>query len=87
MSSRTIRTIVHFSKAFRLASLEGPQPPGDYRVDHDEALIEGASRLAWRRTASFIHLPAVGARRSTSEMAPINPAELDAALHEDRMTS
>jgi hypothetical protein len=31
----------------------------------------------------FIHLPAIGVRRSTHQMAPINPADLDAALERD----
>ena len=56
---------------------------GSYRVDHDEESIEGVSWLAWRRVGSFIHLPGIGVRAATHEMAPINPADLDAALERD----
>ena len=84
MTSRTTQTVVRFSSPFLLASFDAPQPAGDYRVDHDEESIDGASWQAWRRVGSFIHLPAIGARGSTHEMAPINSADLDAALERDR---
>jgi hypothetical protein len=55
-----------------------------YRVDHDEESIETMSRLAWRRVASFIHLPGIGQHRATHEVVPMDPADLDAALENDR---
>jgi hypothetical protein len=57
MTSRTTQTVVHFSSDFRLPGFDAPQPAGDYRVDHDEELVEGASRFAWRRVGRF-HPPA-----------------------------
>jgi hypothetical protein len=42
--------------------------------------IEGVFWLAWRRIGSLIQLPAFGVQRPTRQMAPINPADLDAAL-------
>jgi len=83
MTSRTTQTVVHFSAPFRLPDFDTLQPAGDYRVDHDEEAIEGASWLAWRRVAAFIHLPAIGMRGPTQQMVPINPADLDAALEKD----
>ena len=83
MASRTTQTVVHFSSAFRLPGFGEPQPAGDYRVDHDEELVEGISRLVWRRTGAFIHLPAMAMHASVRHMVPINPADLEAALAMD----
>lgn len=84
MTSRTRQTVVHFSSAFLLPGFDAPQPAGDYRVDHDEEPLEGMSWLAWQRVATFIHLPAIGLQGPTRQMFPINPADLDTALEEDR---
>lgn len=83
MTSRTRQSIVHVSSEFVLAGFDGPQPAGKYRVDNDEEQIKSASHIAWRRTGTFIHLPAIAARASTRKMMPINPADLDAALVKD----
>ena len=82
--SRTTRTVVCFSSTFGLPDVDGPQPAGSYRVDHDEELIESLSRLAWRRVASFIYLPGIGRRGTTHQMVPINPIDLDGALEKDQ---
>ena len=87
MTSRTTQTVVHFSSAFMLPGVHAPQPAGDYRVDHDEELLDGISRFAWRRVRAFIHLPAIAAQASTQQMVPINPADLDAALKTDHQRS
>ena len=83
MTSRTTHTVVRFSSSFKFVGLEAPQPAGEYRVDHDEELIEGISRLAWRRVGTFIHLPAIATQSLMHEMVPINPTELEAALKKD----
>jgi hypothetical protein len=57
MTSRTTQTVVHFSSDFRLPGFDAPQPAGDYRVDHDEELVESTSRLAWRRVGAFVRSP------------------------------
>lgn len=87
MTNRTTQTVVHFSSAFLLPGLDGPQPAGEYRVDRDEEPVEGISWLAWRRVGAFIHLPAIGMPSSTQQMLPINPADLDAALEKDAQHS
>ena len=87
MAGRTTRTTIHFLKPFSLPGFDRPHPPGDYRVDHDEDLIEGLSRLAWHRTCSFIFLPAIGAESATQQMISISPADLDALLERDKETS
>jgi hypothetical protein len=79
----TTQKVVRFLSVFSLPGFNVPQPPGEYLVNHDEELIEVASRVAWRRVASFIHLPAISAKGATQQMVPIIPADLDAALEKD----
>jgi hypothetical protein len=85
MPDRTTHSIAHFTAAFALGGLEGPLPPGDYDIDHDEELIEGTSRIAWRRVATFIHLPARAVKNpTTSQLVAIDHLELETALKRDR---
>lgn len=83
MTSRTTQTVVRFSSPFRLPGFDKAQPAGEYRIDYDEELIEGVSRLAWMRVGAFIHLPAIAAQSSTQQMMPIQPSDLETALEKD----
>ena len=87
MTARTKQTVVRFLSPFLLPGFDTPQPAGNYRVDVDEEPIEGISRLAWRRTGGFIHLPAIDAQQPTRQMIPVNQADLDAALEKDNQQS
>jgi hypothetical protein len=84
--NRTTQTVIHFSSPFLLPGFDRPQPAGDYRVEQDEELIEGVSMVAWRRTGSFIHLPAIGRGASTQQMVPVTPTDLDAAIQKDEQS-
>lgn len=84
MTTRTTQTVVVFSFPFVLPGSETTQPAGTYRVDYDEELIEGISREAWRRVGAYIHLPAIGMDRMTRQLMPVERADLDAALKNDR---
>lgn len=84
MTNRTTQISVRFSSPFPLPGFETLLPAGEYRVDHDEEAIESASRLAWRRVGSFIHLPAIGTAGSLYQMVPIEPAYLAAVLEKDQ---
>lgn len=84
MTVRTTQTVARFTSPFLLPGFDAPQPAGEYRVDQDEELIETASRLAWRRTGSFVHLPALGTASPIHQMVPVVPADLDAALQKDK---
>jgi len=86
MTTRTKQTTVRFSAPFRLPGFDAPQPAGVYLVDQDEELLEVSSRLVWKRTAAFVHLPAIGIDNQTQQMAPIHPADLDAALEKDHQS-
>ncbi|PSJ51722.1 hypothetical protein [Pseudaminobacter soli (ex Li et al. 2025)] len=83
MSTRTTQSIVHFFAPFALRGVDELQPPGDYAIDQDEDLIDGASWLAYRRVATFIHLPAVSTNKMTAQLVEIDPSELEAALKQD----
>ncbi|BCH15154.1 hypothetical protein MesoLjLa_20050 [Mesorhizobium sp. L-2-11] len=67
-----------------LGGLEGKLPAGDYDIDHDEELVDGISWLAWRRVATFIHLPARTVKSRTSQLVAIDFAELETALRRDQ---
>jgi hypothetical protein len=84
MTTRTTQSVVRFHSPFLLPGFDAPQPAGDYRVDHDEEQIEAFSQLAWRRIGAFIHLPAIGARVTTGQMVPVDPAHLETALKKDQ---
>ena len=84
MDTRTTHTIVRFWSTFSLPGFDAPQPPGEYLVDHDEEPIETASYLAWRRVATFIHLPAISSTGPIQQLVPIDPALLDVALEQDQ---
>lgn len=83
MTERTTQSTVRFSSDVNLPGWDEPLPAGEYRVDHDEESIDDLSRMAWRRTGTFIHLPAIGSRSLTRQMLPITQADLDAALEKD----
>lgn len=84
ITTRTTQSVVRFSRPFLLPGFDLPQPPGDYRVDHDEQQIDGISLLAWHRTGAFIYLPALGTERTMLQMISINPADLEAAIEKDQ---
>ncbi|RST87051.1 hypothetical protein EJC49_07210 [Aquibium carbonis] len=83
MTTRTTQSTVRFSSAALLPGLDEPLPAGEYRVDQDEESIDDLSRTAWRRTGTFLHIPAIGSPSMTRQMLPITQADLDAALQKD----
>ncbi len=84
MPDRTEQSSVRFASPFWLSGLSEQQPAGEYRVEHVWERFEGLTQMGYRRTASFLHLPAVGAASLTHQAVPIDPAELEAALEKDR---
>jgi len=87
MALRTTETTVTFKHPFTLTSLDGRQPAGTYRLVMDEEEILGLSFLAFRRTATMLHIPAISPALSISgrlnQVFPVNSAELAAALEAD----
>jgi hypothetical protein len=84
MTERTIETTVTFKHPFTLAALEGPQPAGTYTLETTEEEIPDVSFAAFRRTETLLRLPAVTRPGGASQVIPVDPAELTAALTADR---
>jgi hypothetical protein len=84
LTIRTTRTTVSFNSPFTLQNLEGIQPAGEYVVLTDDELIEGLSRLAYRRVATLFQTPAVSASQRLTQSFAVSQTELDAALMKDR---
>jgi hypothetical protein len=83
MSMRTTRTTLSFRSPFTLPELDQTQPAGDYILDTDEEAIDSMSRIAWRRVATFLHLPSIAQTRGLVERVSVDPTGLDVALLRD----
>lgn len=83
MTVRTTTQLVTFRKAFSLKGVDRTLPPGDYRVDTDEDLIDGLSFLAWKRSTTTIHLPGRCHPAGWSEAVIIDPQDLQKAQDGD----
>jgi len=66
-----------------LTVLAGPQPAGTYTIDTDEEEVPGLSFTAFQRTATMLRLPATPNTSGRSEVVPVDPIELAAALEAD----
>jgi hypothetical protein len=86
MTTRTTQSVVRVPRSFRLDGFANAHPPGEYRVDREEELIEGLSWTAWRRIGTFIHLPAIGIRSSAQQMVRVDPSEIEAICEQEEQT-
>ena len=62
----------------------GVQHAGDYIVETDKEVIEGLSRLAYRRVATRLTIPCISASQGPSQRVSVDQTDLDAALMMDR---
>lgn len=83
MFDRTQHSSIHFNRPFRLPDTEEIFAAGDYDVDEEEVLIEGFSRLAYRRVATFIKVPATIENQYRMRLLAIEPEELDRIIKLD----
>jgi hypothetical protein len=84
LTVRTDRTTVSFAHPFSLKELDGVQPAGEYLLETDNEMIEGFSRLAYRRVATLLTVPRIAASQSLSQRVSVDQTDLDAALMKDR---
>jgi hypothetical protein len=84
MFARTRDGTVTFKHPFTLPSVDGLQPAGTYRLVTDEEEILGLSFLAFRRTATMLHTPAISVVGGSEQVFEITPAELEDALVADK---
>ena len=80
---RTTETTITFRHPFVRAALETTQPAGTYRLVTEEEEITGLSFLAFRRTATLLHLPALATQSGTHQVVNIESAEWTAILEAD----
>jgi hypothetical protein len=83
MSTRTSDSTVTFKHPFALPSIDGIQPAGTYRLVTDEEEIVGLSFLAFRRTATMLHIPAISVSGHPDQVFCVTPVELAAAVAAD----
>jgi len=84
LTVRTDRTTISFAHPFSLRELDGVQPAGEYLVETDNEMIEGFSRLAYRRVATLLTIPRIAESQSLSQRVSVDQTDLDAALMKDR---
>ena len=80
MTTRTRRKLVTFAQPFLLRAIDAVVPSGTYKIDTDEELIDGLSFLAYRRTATWIHLPSIATRSGSSQMIQVQLSELETGV-------
>jgi hypothetical protein len=80
---RTTETTVTFRRPFTLSALDKAQPAGTYRVVAEEEEIEGLSFVAFRRTATLLHLPALPATGAAHQVVSLDPVEWAAVVAAD----
>jgi len=87
MSMRSTERTITFARSFRLSALDGPQPPGSYRLLTEEQRLEGLSFDAFQRVRTLLYLPADSLPGRTREVVDVDPAELAAAVVADALQS
>ena len=80
---RTTETTITFRHPFVVAAVEATQPAGTYRVVTEEEEIPGLSFVAFRRTATMLHLPAISTASGKHQVVSIDPAEWTALVEAD----
>ena len=80
---RTTETTITFRRPFTLSALDKAQPSGTYRVVTEEEEIPGLSFVAFRRTATLLHLPALSATSHTHQVVQVDPEEWAAVVEAD----
>lgn len=80
MSERLAHEMVTFPVPFFVEGLGHELPPGTYKVETVEELIEGLSFLAYRIASTSILLPLSGGGSHSYQMVRIEPSVVRAAL-------
>lgn len=86
MPIRTRETTVTFRHPFKLSVLDRLQPAGTYRLVIDEEEIPDISFIAYRRSVSMLHTPAISAPGTSGQVFTVSSEELAKALEADIRT-
>lgn len=87
MSIRTTERSVIFERPFRLGGIDGILPAGTYKIETEEALLEGVSFDAYRRLSTRIYLRNLAGHPGLTQIVTIKLGDLDAALERDRASA
>lgn len=83
LTVRTTRAVACFKEPFSLNAVAGVQPAGEYNVYYEDELIQGLSRVAYRRVSTILQTPAISSPQDQSRLVSISQTELDVALMKD----
>lgn len=83
MISRTNESTVTFQRQFNLSSLDRPQPAGTYRLVVVDEEIPGLSFVAYRRSSTMLHVPALTDGTGKIQVFPVDSDELATAISAD----
>ena len=83
MAERSTETTITFLHPFVLSALDQSLPAGTYRLVTEEEEIPGLSFVAFRRTATLLHLPALSATGNAHQVVSIDPVEWTALVAAD----
>jgi hypothetical protein len=84
MTTRTTETTLTFRRPFALSAVDRPLSAGTYRLVVDEEDIPGLSFLAFKRTATMLHVPALSSPGGPNQMFVVDADELATAFEADR---
>ena len=87
MNTRTSTRTVTCRHPFFLSGFDVVQPGGTYKVTTEEEQLVAVSLPVYRRVSTQIELGPRGGHSSITEVVPIDPLELDAALARDAATN
>lgn len=87
MTSRSVNSIVTFTRPFAIGRQTEKLPAGSYNLTSDEELIEGLSFAAYHRTSTILEIPALGTVSATKQYLHVAADELEAALQRDRLSA
>jgi hypothetical protein len=80
MIDRSTSRFAIFTKPFRLPDLDVAQPPGRYRVETVEELLQPLSFETWRRVSTILILPAGAGGGPVDQVVEVDPTVLAVAL-------
>lgn len=87
MTTRTVKSIVTFTRPFRIDGFAEALPAGSYAVESDEELLEGVSFPVWRRMATYLRLPPMPGRPGVVQTLTVDGDALAGALAQDRASA
>jgi hypothetical protein len=83
MATRTTETTLTFRHPFALSAVDRPLSAGTYRLVVDEEDMPGLSFLAFKRTATMLHVPALSSPGGPNQMFVVDSDQLAAAFETD----